>query len=82
MGEFTREQIADFLREDVAQWITVKDVSIENGVSIEEHGVFFELVSEVDPWPEDYQMKILTTMFSGSDLDFWIPRTNLRWTFA
>ncbi|MBL7053557.1 MAG: hypothetical protein ISS02_02800 [Candidatus Portnoybacteria bacterium] len=70
------QSVKSFLEEEVVEWIQVTDVTIKDCE------ISFNLVSEIDPFPEDRQMQILTTMFSNSGLEFFIRETGFRWTIA
>ena len=90
--------VADVLIKDVSQWLPVSNVEIltseECKKIIEKFGmgtldyvalskwVSFELKSDIDPWLEDSQMRILTNLFEGIGLEFWIPKTGFACLIA
>jgi len=75
MGEYV-QQVVNFLENEATEWINLKNVSIEG------HEVSFELLSNMDPFPEDRQMQVLTNMFFGSGFEFLIRETGFCWTIA
>ncbi|MFC1625417.1 hypothetical protein ACFL1O_00905 [Patescibacteria group bacterium] len=67
---------------ELTEWLEKtgsKHLPISNVKWEEDYTISFELKSENDPFPEDYQMRVLTTMFEGSNHQFFIPATGFRW---
>ncbi len=68
-------ELAAWLEETGSKDLPISDVKWEKDRTIS-----FEMESSSDPFPEDLQMQILTTMFEGSNHQFFIPATGFRWT--
>lgn len=90
--------VAEVLIKDLSQRLPVSNVEVltseECKKIIEKFGmgtlayvnmygwVSFELESDIDPWLEDSQMRILTTLFEGTGLELWTPKTGFSCRFA
>lgn len=90
--------VTEVLMEDISQWLPVSNVGVltskECKKIIEKFGmgtlqevvlsgwVSFELESDIDPWLGDSQMRILTSLFEGTGLELWTPKTGFSCRFA
>lgn len=90
--------VVEVLMEHISQWLPISNVEVLTSENckkiIEEFGmgtlqevvlsgwVSFELESDIDPWLEDSQMRILTNSFSETGLELWTPKTGFSCRFA
>ncbi|XOB41849.1 MAG: hypothetical protein ACKKMS_00395 [Candidatus Nealsonbacteria bacterium] len=92
------EAVAEVLTEEVSQWLPISNVKVlsaeeckkiigEFGMGMLQYvtlnnWVAFNLESGLDPFPEDSQMRMITNLFTGIGLEFWIPETGFAWMVA
>lgn len=62
-------EVAQFLQEEVSKYLCISNVDVEDTF------ISFDL----DLFPDDYAMLILTNMFEGSWLHFWVPAMGFEW---
>lgn len=67
-------KLTEWLEETGSKSLPISDVKWEKDYTIS-----FEMKSQDDPFPEDWQMRVLTTMFEGSNCEFFIPASGFRW---
>lgn len=67
-------ELADWLEETGSKHLPISNVKLEENKMIS-----FDMKSLDDPLPEDWQMRVLTTMFEGSNCEFFIPAAGFRW---